>query len=79
MRKSNPAPAMNVDESDNTCNTGKITTGEMNCPKNQKVVSFPISLPLISGGVIFITQIFVLGIIIPMPNPDSIIATRAHR
>ena len=39
------------------------------------MVSFPISFPLISGGVIFITHIFVLGIIIPIPNPDNIIAT----
>ncbi len=53
--------------------------GDKNWPANQNVVSFPISFPLISGGAIFITHILVLGIIIPMPNPDNIIAITTNK
>ncbi len=74
MSKSNPAASIKVEESDSALITGKIIIGDKNCPRNQKVVSFPISLPLISGGTIFITHMLVLGIIIPIPNPDNIIA-----
>ena len=56
-----------------------MTIGDKNWPKNQNVVSFPISFPLICGGAIFITHIFVLGIIMPIPNPAIIIATTSSR
>jgi hypothetical protein len=59
--------------------TGKMIMGDKNWPANQNVVSFPISFPLISGGAIFITHILVLGIIIPMPNPDNIIAITTNK
>jgi len=56
-----------------------MTIGDKNCPKNQKVVSLPISLPLICGGTIFITHIFVLGIIMPIPKPANIMAITSNR
>ena len=74
IRKRNPEASIKVEERDRMFKTGKIIIGDKNWPKNQNVVSFPISFPLISGGAIFITHIFVLGIIIPIPRPDNIIA-----
>ena len=74
IRKRNPATSINVEERDKIFKIGKKIIGDMNWPKNQKVVSFPISFPLISGGAIFITHILVLGIIMPIPNPATIIA-----
>ena len=67
--KRNPAASINVEESESIFRIGKIMIGDKNWPRNQKVVSLPISFPLISGGTIFITHILVLGIIMPMPKP----------
>src|SRR5689334_521335 len=69
--KRTPAASVNVVESESIFKSGEMIIGDKNCPRNQNVVSFPISLPLISGGASFITHIFVLGIIIPMPRPDN--------
>ena len=74
IRKRNPEASINVEERDRMFKTGKMIIGDKNWPRNQNVVSFPISFPLISGGAIFITQILVFGIIIPIPNTDNIIA-----
>jgi hypothetical protein len=73
-----PEASINVEERDKVLKTGKMIIGDKNCPKNQNVVSFPISFPLISTGTIFITHILVLGIIIPIPNPDNIMATTTN-
>ncbi len=73
ISKRNPEASRNVDERDRMFRTGKIIIGDKNWPKNQKVVSFPISFPLIGGGEIFITHMLVFGIIMPIPNPDNII------
>src|SRR4051812_48709817 len=72
--KRKPAASMKVEASDSILNIGNKTIGDKNCPKNQNVVSLPISFPLIAGGVIFITHILVFGIIIPIPKPDRDIA-----
>ena len=78
IRKRNAEAKRNVEEKDSVFRIGKIIIGDKNWPKNQNVVSFPISLPLIWGGAIFITHILVFGIIIPIPNPDNIIAITAN-
>lgn len=70
---------MNVEDRVSVSNTGNMIIGDKNWPRNQNVVSFPISLPLVSGGTIFITHIFVLGIIIPIPKPDNIIAATTSK
>jgi hypothetical protein len=74
ISKRNTDASKNVEERDKTFKTGKIITGDKNWPKNQNVVSFPISFPLICGGASFITHILVFGIIMPIPNPDNIMA-----
>src|SRR5438046_1615222 len=79
MSKRNTEDNIKVEDKDKVLKTGKITIGDKNWPKNQNVVSFPISLPLICGGTIFITHIFVLGIIMPIPKPATIIATTSNR
>ena len=73
ISKRTPEASINVEERDKIFKTGKIIIGDKNWPRNQNVVSFPISFPLISGGIIFMTHIFVFGIIIPIPNPDNIV------
>ncbi len=79
IKKRIPEASINVEERDKTFKAGKIIIGDKNCPRNQKVVSFPISFPLIWGGTIFITHILVFGIIIPIPNPDNIMAIITNR
>ncbi len=79
ISKRKPEASINVEERDKVFKTGKMIIGDKNWPKNQNVVSFPISLPLISGGTIFITHILVFGIIIPIPNPDNIILITTNK
>jgi hypothetical protein len=47
IRKSNPEASIKVEERDKIFKTGNMITGDKNWPRNQNVVSFPISFPLI--------------------------------